>query len=168
AVGWRAGQTPLLDATGQPVSGCTQNGAPAPCLQAPQNGLYTSSTGARGTYKYMPGGSGGVTGFAATNVAGRTALAVAHGAGQNSDAVYAVVEDAQKFNGCPDVLDRPSPVCDKTVGGVVIATVLDGMYASYDFGKTWTKTMDYTQLKPPGTNSSLTAEAGYSPGVQSW
>ena len=40
---------------------------------------------------------------------GRTALAIAHGHGQSSDAVYAVVQDAQKFNHCPDVLDQSFP-----------------------------------------------------------
>ena len=80
------------------------------------------------------------------------------------------MQDAQKFNGCPDVLDQTTPPqgCNATVNGEAVATVLDGMYASYDFGKSWTKIMDFTQLKQAGTGSALAAEAGYSPGIQSW
>jgi len=170
AVGWRAGQKPDLAPNGNSEPGCKMNGSPTTCLQAPQNGLYTSGSGAPGSFHHIPGGNGLPTSFAPTNVVGRTALAEAHGAGQNSDAVYALVEDAQKFNGCPDILDTPPPKpgCNATVNGEAVATVLDGMYASYDFGRTWTKVMDWKQLRQPGTNSSLTAEAGYSPGVQAW
>lgn len=46
--------------------------------------------------------------------------------------------------------------------------MLDGMYASDNFGQTWTRIMDYNQLKQAGTNSALLGEAGYNPGVQSW
>ncbi len=49
-----------------------------------------------------------------------------------------------------------------------IGTILDGLYASYDFGKTWTKIMDFSQLQKPGTNSALLGQPGYSPGVQAW
>jgi hypothetical protein len=170
AVGWRAGQKVDLQANGSDVPGCTLNGNATPCLQAPQNGLYTSSTGAAGSFKFLPGGSGAPNAFAPNNVVGRTALGVAHGAGQNPDAVYALVQDAQKFNHCPDVLDQtvPPQACNATVNGEAVATVLDGMYASYNFGRTWTKIMDFSQLKQAGTNSALTAEAGYSPGVQAW
>ena len=170
AVGWRAGQKIDKDANNSNVSGCTQNGAATPCLQAPQNGLYESNTGAPGSFAHLAPGTGGVTGLPPTAVQGRTALAVAHGAGQNSDAVYAIVEDAQKFNGCPDVLDQTPPPqgCNSTATGAAIATVLDGMYASYDFGKSWTKIMDSAQLKQAGTGSALIGEAGYNPGIQSW
>ena len=167
AVGWRAGQAVDVGQNGQPTAGCKMNGRPTDCLQAPQNGLYKSSTGRPGSFSYIPPGPGGVL-LPPTNVFGRTALAVAHGPHQNSDAVYALVQDAQKFAKCQDVLDAASPTCNSEIHGHVVATVLDGMYASYDFGKTWTKIMDYTQLKQPGTNSALTAEAGYSPGIQAW
>jgi hypothetical protein len=165
AVGWRAGQKVDVDASGNPVKGCVNPGDSSgsnSCRQSPQNGLYESDTGTPGSFKFLPGGSGGVSGFAPNNVVGRTALAVAHGTGQNSDAVYALVEDAQKFNHCPDLLDQtaPSPSCDATVNGEAVATVLDGMYASYDFGKTWTKIMDWTQLTQPGTNSSIADKWG--------
>jgi hypothetical protein len=103
-----------------------------------------------------------------TAIFGRTALAIAHGAGQNPDAVYALVQDAQKFNHCQDVLDNSTGVCQGDVQAVAVSTVLDGMYASYDFGKTWTKIMDWAQLRDPGTNSSIGNQAEYSPGIQGW
>ncbi len=170
AVGWRAGQKQDLDPSGNPVSGCTLNGAATPCLQAPQNGLYSSATGQPGSFSYIAPSGTPPQSLPATAIFGRTALAVAHGAGQNSDAVYALVEDAQKFNGCPDVLDQvpPKSACNATVSGEALATVLNGMYASYDFGKTWTKIMDSTQLKQAGTNSALLGQAGYNPGIQAW
>jgi hypothetical protein len=161
-VGWRAGQKPDTDPSGNPLTcGSSQ------CEQSPQNGIYTSADGAPGSFTFQSASSNG---FAPDNVVGRTALGIAHGSGQDSDAIYALVEDAQKFNHCPDILDtvNAAPTCNATVNGEAIATVLDGMYASYDFGKTWTKVMDWSQLKDPGTNSALTAEAGYSPGVQAW
>ena len=170
AIGWRAGAKPDVDINGNPYPGCKQGGSPTMCLQSPQNGLYESSTGAPGSFHLLPFGNGAPNSFAPSNVIGRTALAVAHGQGQDSDAVYALVEDVQKFKHCPDVLDQtvPAPSCNATVNGEAVATVLDGMYASYDFGTSWTKIMDFSQLKQPGTNSALTAEAGYSPGVQAW
>src|SRR5205807_9072980 len=80
-----------------------------------------------------------------------------------------LVQDAQKFQGCLDVLDTASsPACSTTVNGETYATVLDGMYASYNFGHSWTKIMDFTQTKYAGTNSSLIGQPGYSPGVQAW
>ena len=167
AVGWRAGQKIDVGPGGKPVAGCKQGGHRTNCLQAPQNGLYKSSTGRPGSFSYLGGGSGG-TSLPATKIFGRTALAIAHGPGQNPDAVYALVEDAQKFNGCQDVLDSVTTSCSSVIQGDGVATVLDGMYASYDFGKTWTKVMDYSQLKQPGTNSAIGDQVGYGPGVQAW
>jgi len=171
-VGWRAGQR--ADTQGS----CTLNGNPTPCLQAPQNGIYLSSApgtaGNPGSFVFQNEGSGSASmhGFAVNQKVGRTALGEAHGAGQNQDAVYALVEDALKFQGCPDVLDTGKQVpCSGATGtgtGLALATYLDGMYASYDFGRSWTKIMDYTQTKYLHTNSALVGQAGYSPGIQSW
>ena len=171
AVGWRAGQVVDTDANGNPVKGCVNPGDSSgnnSCWQAPQNGLYESDTGQPGTFAYITPSGSPPQGLPATPIFGRTALAVAHGAGQSSDAVYALVQDALKFQGCPDVLDQQPPVCNKTITGEGVATVLNGLYASYDFGKTWTKVMDSTQLKQPGTNSALLGQPGYGPGVQAW
>jgi hypothetical protein len=171
-VGWRAGQKQDTKAGGAVNMDCTLNGNPTPCLQAPQNGLYISTTGLPGSFAFQSQGATGpatTQGFAPDPVVGRTALGIAHGAGQDNDAVYALVQDAQKFAGCFDVLDTGlNPACNGTATGETLATYLDGMYATYDFGKTWTKIMDYTQTKYQGTNSSLVGQPGYSPGIQSW
>jgi hypothetical protein len=168
AVGWRAGQKVDIGANNKPVPGCKMNKKPTKCLQAPRNGLYTSRTGAPGSFSYIKPGTGGPLALPPTKIFGRTALGIASGPHQSSDAVYALVEDAVKFNGCQDVLDRPSPSCNSDVQGEGVGTVLDGMYASYNFGKSWTKVMDYSQLQQPGTNSAIGNQVGYKPGVQSW
>ena len=168
AVGWRAGQVVDKDASGNPIPGCTMNGSSTNCLQAPQNGLYESDSGNPGSFSYITPNGNPPQGLPATPVFGRTALAVAHGAGENSDAVYALVEDALKFQGCLDVLDQPGSVCQKDVQAEGLGTILNGLYASYDFGKTWTKIMDFSQLQKQGTNSALLGQPGYSPGVQAW
>ncbi len=167
AVGWRAGQKVDVGAGGKPVAGCKLKGQRTNCLQAPQNGLYRSDTGRPGSFSYLGGGSGGIS-LPATAVFGRTALAIAHGPNQNSDAVYALVQDAQKFNDCQDVLDTTPKSCNALIQADGVATVLDGMYASYNFGQTWTKIMDFSQLKEPGTNSSIGSQVGYGPGIQAW
>ncbi|HVA59284.1 MAG TPA: LPXTG cell wall anchor domain-containing protein [Mycobacteriales bacterium] len=170
-VGWRAGAEADVNPDGTTNTSCRLNGSPTPCLQGPRNGLYISHTGVPGSFAYQDQGATQPTtqGFAPDPVVGRTALGIANGPGQSSDAVYAIVEDATKFQGCPDALDAGvNPVCNSTVVGLGIATYLDGMYATYDFGHSWTKILDYTQTKYPGTNSSIAALPGYSPGVQSW
>ena len=169
-VGWRAGSRGDTNPDGSKNMSCTLNGATTQCIQAPRDGVYISSSGAPGSFTYQDQPTAPSTnGFAANRFVGRTALGIAHGAGQNNDAVYALVQDAQKFQGCLDVLDTASsPACSTTVNGETYATVLDGMYASYNFGHSWTKIMDFTQTKYPGTNSSLIGQPGYSPGVQAW
>ena len=174
-VGWRAGERQDTLPGGAVNMSCSLNGSPTACLQAPQNGLYISTTGVPGSFAFQDQGQTASPttkqGFAPDTVVGRTALGIASGTGQNNDAVYALVEDATKFQGCPDVLDtgnNPSTTCNATVTGEGLATYLDGMYATYDFGHTWTKIMDYTQTKYTNTNSSLLGQAGYSPGIQSW
>ncbi|HKW06769.1 MAG TPA: hypothetical protein VJS19_04295 [Candidatus Dormibacteraeota bacterium] len=158
AVGWRAGRA--LDNDGVTV-------------QAPQNGIYVSPTGAPNSFVFEDPGSTMPTrnGFAPTPVVGRTSLAVAGGPGQNPNIVYALVQDATKLQHCLDVLDVPEACgADATASGVAQGTVLDGAYVSMDFGQHWVKIMDWSDLRAPGNNSSLgvTASVGYNPGIQSW
>jgi hypothetical protein len=170
-VGWRAGQQDFTNPDGSPVTSCRLNGAATACTQSPRNGIYLSRSGSPGTFAFQDQGATApaAQGFAPDPIVGRTALGIAEGHGQNPDAVYALVEDATKMQGCPDVLDAGiNPVCQNDVTAETEATFLDGMYATYDFGHTWTKIMDYTQTKYPGTNSALIGQPGYSPGVQSW
>ena len=151
AVGWRAGQKP--NAVGRP--------------QAPRNGLYLSTNGARGSFRFLSNASG----FATDAQVGRTALGVATGPRQNHDYVYAVVQDAQKFNKGATSLDLPDATGGKTPGSAVLQnTVLNGIYGSKDFGKTWIKMADASNLAAPGTGSALEGAQGatYAPGIQSW
>lgn len=143
AVGWRAGQA--LNAHGLP--------------QAPHDGLYWSATGKAHTFAYRSNPAG----FTADKYVGRTALGIAHGPQQNHDFVYAVVQDSGKFNGNVTTGDLPNP-------GAPNNTVLDGIYGSSNFGKTWTKMADADQLKSPADGSALNGPLGatYSPGVQAW
>jgi photosystem II stability/assembly factor-like uncharacterized protein len=155
AVGWRAGQKP--NAVGKP--------------QSPQNGLYWSPTGKPGTFVFksnpgtnnVPTGLG--TGFATNDVVGRVALGAATGPLQDHGYVYALVQDAQKFNHAATVFDIPEPT-----GKVPGNTVFNGVYGSKDFGLTWTKLADAAQLAAPGSGTALTGAnaATYAPGVQSW
>jgi hypothetical protein len=157
AVGWRAGQK--LNSAGK--------------MQAPQNGLYTSSTGLRGSFTYIaPGGTAvpnvSTTGFPATHFLGRIALGIASGTNQDHDYVYALVEDAEKFNRAACALDTS----DAGLSGGLCAggTVLNGVYGSPDLGQTWTRLADSTALASPTGQSALLGPGitGYAPGVQSW
>ncbi len=154
ALGWVAGQA------------VTKAGI----VQAPQNGIYTSPTGAPGSFSFVDPGSSAPTknGFAPTPVVGRTTLAVASGPNQDHGYVYALVQDATKLRGCIDEIDIPlcTGAADPTLA---TATYLDGAYVSKDFGKTWTKIMTPDQLRAPGTGSALELGIlGYGPGIQSW
>jgi hypothetical protein len=138
---------------------------------APQNGIYTSPTGAAGTFTFQDPGSSEPTknGFAPTPVVGRTSLSIASGPNQDHNIVYALVQDATKLQGCFDpAIDVP--ICQSLQDPTLAqATYLDGMYVSEDFGKTWTKIMTADQLRAPGTGSALEIGIlGYGPGIQSW
>lgn len=149
AVGWRAGTKP--NAQGKP--------------QSPRNGIYTSGTGARGTFTYL----GAPPGFAEQTRIGRTTLAVANGPAQDHDYVIAVVQDADKFNGARTATGGvPEP--DQFAGTVPGNTVLNGIFGSPDFGGNWTKLADSQQLAAPGSGTALVGvnSVSYAPGVQSW
>ena len=153
AVGWRAATQVYPDGT---------------TVQAPQNGIYVSADGTPGSFAYVDPSK---SGFAGKAVAGRTSLAVAKGPGQSRNIVYALVQDAQKLLGCLDILTLPT--CNSTAQAFAQGTVLDGAYYSADFGHTWTKVMNYSDLQVPGNNSALTGVSvagaeGYRPGIQSW
>ena len=153
AVGWRAGTLPNAD--GKP--------------QSPRNGLYSSATGTPGTFAYTaPSAFGGV------EHTGRTALGIASGAAQDHNYLYALVEDPTRFNGQAGTGGLPPLPLDPT-GGTANAlanpTVLNGVYGSDDFGKTWKLLESADQLCLPGGGSALTGTEctlGYAPGVQSW
>jgi hypothetical protein len=165
-VGWRAGNRANTNPNGSTNTSCKQGAAATACLQAPRNGLYESNTGAPGSFAFKTH-SGGPTDFAADANVGRTTLGIADGAGQNNDAVFALVQDAEKFQHClTDPFVSTVQVCSGDAVSLGAATVLDGAYATYDFGASWTKIMDFSQLH--FASGALTGIPGYSPGVQSW
>lgn len=181
AVGYRGGDALFIDGT----------------PQSPGNGLYRSDTGAAGSFAKLDVSGDGSTGagFTPQNRIGRTELAVATGAEQDHNFVYAIVQDAVLLNGglavpfgLPGVdtvinglssLDcsmlpegDPQFVCETLQGGATLgATTINGVYVSPDFGDTWTRMADTTELALlPTTNSSLIAPSalGVGPGVQAW
>ena len=150
AVGWRAGAKPNADGT----------------VQSPGNGLYASPDGRPGTFART-----GTSGFAPQARIGRVELGAATGPDQNHDYVYALVQDAVRFNGGAPVIDVPEEVSDLT-GPLPNITVLNGVYVSADFGATWALMATAEALQAPTTGSALIgtaqAVARYGPGVQSW
>ena len=86
---------------------------------------------------------------------------------QDHNYLYAIVEDAERFRGGIGAIDIP----EEETGPVPGNTVLNGIYVSPDFGKTWTRMADAEQLKDPTSGSALTGTACatlYCPGVQAW
>lgn len=150
AVGWRAGAK--ADADGHP--------------QAPGNGLYGSDSGDPGSFTKLnePG-----DGFTEQERIGRVELGAADGPQQNHDYLYAVVQDAVKFNqgvAVTDANEVPAPVAG-------LNTVLAGIYVSADFGESWTLMQDGEVLAQAaaaeGSALGGTAQATlYAPGVQAW
>ena len=170
AVGWRAGQKVDTDANGNNVTGCTLNGRPPRASRPPERSLQSQLDGAPGSFTHLAPAPAARPGLPPTTIQGRTAL------GRRSRHRPELRRGLCDRPGRSEVQwlpgrarsSRAASACNATVTGEAIATVLDGMYASYDFGKTWTKIMDYAQLKQAGTGSALLGEAGYNPGIQSW
>jgi hypothetical protein len=156
AVGWRAGAEPNAD------------GSP----QSPSNGLYESSTGTPGTFRHLA-----APGFTPQSRIGRIALGVATGPSQNHGYVYAEVQDALLLNtGKIEGLDIPSLPDPLGLGidPTKTDTVLNGVYVSSDFGRTWKEMADYHLFELPGNGSTQTGDPGfellgnYGPGIQAW
>lgn len=163
-VGWRAGKKQNPDGT----------------VQSPSNGLYRSSTGEPGTFVKLD-----ATGFTPQHRIGRTELAGATGDLQDHNYVYAIVQDAEAFNGNLEIIDTPEGITLTDPGaigptlpllGVAIREAggsnLNGIYVSADFGQTWTLMADDNVIaKNPATGSALVVvgqSIGYEPGVQAW
>jgi photosystem II stability/assembly factor-like uncharacterized protein len=131
-------------------------------IESEGNGLYRSPTGAPGTFtKLNP------SGFAPPNRLGRTELGLAVGPEQNHDVVYAIVEDAEVFNGGYPIIDTPE---DAWAG--VTNTFLNGIYVSKDFGATWTLMADAVTISENPTTGSALVGTGqallFAPGIQAW
>ena len=148
-VGWRASNRTNSDGT----------------VQSPGNGIYMSPTGAPNTFTKVS-----ATGWPSQSRQGRVELGAAVGPQQDHDYLYAIVQDAGALNGYLSELDAIN-VTDPT-RSVRGSTVLNGIYASSDFGKTWTLMADdNTIAKDPASGSALVGygqAVGYEPGVQAW
>ncbi|MDP9142271.1 MAG: hypothetical protein M3O62_15970 [Pseudomonadota bacterium] len=183
AVGFRSGAAPYPDGT----------------PQAPGNGLYRSVDGKAGSFGRVgvstPTGLVPL-GFTPNERIGRIELGIATGPEQNHDYVYAIVQDAVLLNGGFPIIDIPldnistvevcnalKPVtdaidptvhelCALVLDTVPSPTTLNGVYASSDFGETWTRLVDDTGLilngLPAGSSLVATAALGVGPGIQSW
>lgn len=148
-IGWRDG--PRENFAGKP--------------EAPANGLYKSDSGKPGTFDKLDVDSNG---FAEQERIGRVEMGAATGPDQNSDYVYALVQDAVLFNtgtiGGLDVPDAGGQGLNAT------PTYFNGVYVSDDFGETWTLMEDENELLLPTSGSTLAqlTPLGFGPGIQSW
>ena len=156
AVGWRAGQYKNF------------NGVP----QAPANGIYVSDTSAKGSFQKI----GDDTGITKTVDFGRTELAAVGSPDQDSEYLYAIVQNATYFTTGVDS-DQDVVDCDPVIGGVCAnsGSTIDGVYVSHDFGHTWTVMEDHqTFANDASSGSSLTQlrplgiSAGYQTTYNEW
>jgi photosystem II stability/assembly factor-like uncharacterized protein len=153
AVGWRAGNKANPDGT----------------VQSPANGIYSSPTGAPGTFKKLA-----APGFAPQDRIGRIELGAAVGENQDHNYLYAIVGDAFYLNENTETLtgiDVPDSVETVVPGVTDIPTNLNGVYVSPDFGQTWRLMADALEFLEPQTGSALAAigpVAALGPGVQAW
>ena len=155
AVGWRAGSKRNVSKTYP---------GPTGYVESPGNGLYTSPDGVSFT-KIDTAASNFADGEQAK--IGRIELGGAVGPQQDHGFLYAVVQDSTGFQGGGEPFG-----IDIGVPGVPTTTFLKGIYVSPDFGQTWTRMANSTQLASPGSGSALIGTACaaqmYCPGVQSW
>ena len=140
AVGWRAGNK----------QSAPSKSFPGGYVEAPSNGIYRSGTGAPGSFAKVDTSAPGLperaaNGFAEQKRIGRVELGEAAGPDQDHNYLYAIVQDAERFRGGIGAIDIPE---DET-GPVPGNTVLNGIYVSPDFGKTWTRMADAEQLQGP-------------------
>jgi hypothetical protein len=162
AVGWRAGTKPNADGS----------------IQSPNNGIYVSDTGAPGSFKNadMAGNSVPVPPFGTDPLTqariGRVELGIANGAAQDHKIVYAIVQDAVKFNGGVVGLDAN----ENGLTSAAQSDVLNGIWVSPDFGATWRQLEGASALGADTTSGSALAPPtcktpaviAYCPGVQAW
>ena len=159
AVGWRAGQKPNADGS----------------LQSPNNGIYESDTGEPGTFKNLDfaGNATPIPPDVLTQARiGRIALGIADGPDQDHRVVYALVQDAVKFNGGLAGLDAN----ENGTTSAAQSDYLNGLWVSTDFGRTWKMAEGSTAIDNDATSNSALAPPtcktpaliSYCPGIQAW
>ena len=141
-------------------------------VHSTHNGLYISESGAPGTFEMLDVSGDGATdfGFAPRQNIGRVELGIATGEKQDHNYLYAIVQDAELFNGGVPSIDAPDdPGFDDQA---LYNTVFNGIYVSEDFGQSWTRMADTAEIaENPTTHSGLavTGQATlFAPGVQAW
>jgi hypothetical protein len=139
-------------------------------VHSTHNGLYRSESGAPGTFEMLDVSGDGVTdfGFAPRENIGRVELGLATGEEHDHNYVYAIVQDAELFNGGVSSIDVPDdPGFDDQA---LFNTSFNGIYVSEDFGESWTRMADTVEIaQNPTTHSGLavTGQATlFAPGVQ--
>ncbi|MDP3858782.1 MAG: PKD domain-containing protein [Stagnimonas sp.] len=160
-VGYRAGQKAYPDGK----------------LHSPGNGLYRSDTGEPGSFVELVDAyaldAALPIGFTPKERIGRIAFGAVTGPEQDHNYLYAIVSDAVLFNGGVPTLDLPEdPTGLIGIGtGLLFSSLFNGIYVSPDFGESWTRMADYTEIAAnPTTGSALVAQSalGYAPGVQGY
>ncbi|MEQ1439761.1 hypothetical protein AAG565_10375 [Fontimonas sp. SYSU GA230001] len=161
---------PVLAAVGFRVGNglAFQDGRP----MAPANGLYRSETGEPGSFVRLDVSAPDTNsplGFAVQNRIGRIELGQATGENQDHDYVYAIVQDAELFNGGGPFADMLDPILD--FSPLPFPTVFNGLYASADFGRSWVRMADTTEVITPDTGSEIAligGALGSGAGAQAW
>ena len=149
AVGYRAGQAQYPDEEAN--------------THAPGNGIYGSDTGAPGSFNRLADPTD------QQNI-GRVEFGNAVGEAQDHNYLYAIVQDAELFNGGVPSIDVP----DEPGGDdqALAPTAFNGIYVSDDFGQSWTQMADTAEVSLNPTTHSGLAVVGqatlFAPGVQAW
>ncbi|MFA5941212.1 MAG: hypothetical protein WC809_17795 [Sinimarinibacterium sp.] len=139
---------------------------------APANGLYRSETGEAGSFAKLDVSAvdtNSPLGFAVQNRIGRIELGQATGDEQDHDYVYAIVQDAELFNGGGPFADMLDLLLDQSP--LPFPSVFNGLYASADFGQSWTRMADTAEIITPDTGSEIAligGALGSGAGVQAW
>jgi hypothetical protein len=156
AVGFRTGPLPFQD--GRPM--------------APANGLYRSDTGQFGSFTKLDVSAADTNsplGFTVQNRIARTALGQAVGDDQDHNYIYAMVQDAQLFNGGGPFADNLDGIMAQLP--LPFPSMFNGLYVSPDFGSTWTRMADTAEVLTAATGSEIAVigpVSGSGPGAQAW
>lgn len=141
-------------------------------VHSTHNGLYRSPNGAPNSFEKLDVSGTGATdiGFAPEQNIGRVEMGPVTGDEQDHNYEYAIVEDAELFNGGVPSIDVPEdPGADDQA---LFNTTFNGIYVSDDFGESWIRMADTVEVaENPATGSSLAGTGQailFAPGVQAW
>jgi hypothetical protein len=123
-------------------------------------GLYRSNDGGASFEKLTAIGFGSAS--TSSDPIGRTSLAYPTNPEQDTDILWAVVQDPGKLRNDNNPLGITQP-------GQTVSTTLNGVYMSRDNGATWeVKATAENLIASPGTALAAFAALDYQPGLQSW